>query len=81
LAWAVLTWWLLTVDGWAYVILDGKVFSADRCLTKTTSVKGEQIDLWYSGKAHEHGGNIQALSAPHGLPLWVSDVVPVRCRT
>lgn len=63
-------------DGWAYVILDGKVFSADRCLEKTTSVKGDQIDLWYSGKAHEHGGNIQALSAPNGTPLWVSDVVP-----
>jgi hypothetical protein len=63
-------------DGWAYVILDGKVFSADRCLEKTTSVKGKQIDLWYSGKAHEHGGNIQALSAPHGLPLWVSDIMP-----
>lgn len=63
-------------DGFAYVILDGKVFSADRCLEKTTSVKGESIDLWYSGKAHEHGGNIQALCAPNGLPLWVSDVVP-----
>lgn len=63
-------------DGWAYVILDGKVFSADRCLEKTTSVKGEAIDLWYSGKAHEHGGNVQALSAPNGTPLWVSDVEP-----
>jgi hypothetical protein len=63
-------------DGWAYVILDGKVFSADRCLEKTTSITGDQIDLWYSGKAHEHGGNIQALSAPDGSPLWVSDVVP-----
>lgn len=63
-------------DGLAYVILDGKVFSADRCLEKTTSVKGKSIDLWYSGKAHEHGGNIQALSAPNGLPLWVSGVVP-----
>jgi hypothetical protein len=28
------------------------------------------------GKAHEHGGNIQALSAPTGFPLWVSDVEP-----
>jgi acetylglutamate kinase len=44
-------------DGLAYVILDGKIFSADRCGEKTTSVKGTQIDLWYSGKAHEHGGN------------------------
>jgi hypothetical protein len=37
-------------DGLAYVILDGKVFSADRCLEKTISVKGDPIDLWYSGK-------------------------------
>src|SRR3954453_693543 len=27
----------------AYVILDGKIFSADRCSEKTTSVKGTQI--------------------------------------
>jgi hypothetical protein len=60
----------------AYVILDGKIFSADRCDEKTTSVKGKQIDLWYSGKAHEHGGNVQALPAPDGFPLWVSDVEP-----
>jgi len=46
-------------DGLAYVILDGKIFSADRCSEKTTSVKGTQIDLWYSGKAHEHGGNMR----------------------
>jgi hypothetical protein len=39
-------------------------------------VKGEQIDLWYSGKAHTHGGNIQALCAPTGLPLWVAEVEP-----
>ncbi len=63
-------------EGLAYVILDGKIFSADRCSEKTTSVKGKQIDLWFSGKAHEPGGNIQALSAPNGVPLWVSDVEP-----
>ncbi|MET9633957.1 transposase family protein [Lentzea sp. NPDC006480] len=60
----------------AHVILDGKIFSADRLAEKTTSVKGEQIDRWYSGKAHEPGGNIQALPAPDGFPLWVSDVEP-----
>src|SRR5262249_3450971 len=27
-------------------------------------------------EAHEHGGNIQALSAPNGFPLWVCDVEP-----
>jgi hypothetical protein len=28
------------------------------------------------GKAHAHGGNIQAVCAPGGFPLWVSDVEP-----
>lgn len=63
-------------EGFAYVILDGKVFDSDRCGEQTTSVRGKQIDLWYSGKTHTHGGNIQALSAPTGLPLWVGDVEP-----
>jgi hypothetical protein len=62
--------------GHTHVVLDGKVFTADRCGEKTTSVKGRTIDLWYSGKAHEQGGNIQALSAPDGFPLWVSAVEP-----
>lgn len=60
----------------AYVILDGTVITTDRVGEKTTSVHGKTIDLWYSGKAGEHGGNIQALSAPNGFPLWVSDVEP-----
>lgn len=63
-------------EGFAYVILDGKVFDADRSGEQTISVKGAQIDLWYSGKARTHGGNVQALSAPTGLPLWVADVEP-----
>ncbi|HEX4701491.1 MAG TPA: transposase family protein [Pseudonocardiaceae bacterium] len=63
-------------DDLPFVILDGKVFSTDRCGEKTTSVKGKQIDLWFSGKVHEPGGNMQALSAPNGVPLWVSDVEP-----
>ncbi len=32
--------------------------------------------MWYSGKAHVHGGNIQAVIAPDGFPLWVSDAEP-----
>ena len=37
-------------------------------------MKGQVIDLWYSGKAH--GGNIQAVLAPTGFPLWISDAEP-----
>ena len=63
-------------EGLPHVILDGKIIPADRCKEKTISVKGEAIDLWYSGKAHCHGGNIQAVCAPDGFPLWVSPVEP-----
>jgi DDE superfamily endonuclease len=62
--------------GFSHVILDGKVIPCDRCKEPAVSVKGEVIDLWYSGKAHTHGGNIQAVCAPGGFPLWVSDVEP-----
>ena len=63
-------------DGLPHVILDGTVIPADRCRQKTLSVRGEPIDLWYSGKAHAHGGNIQAVIAPDGFPLRVSEVEP-----
>jgi DDE superfamily endonuclease len=63
-------------QGFSHVILDGKIIPADRCKEPAVSVKGQVIDLWYSGKAHTHGGNIQAVLAPGGFPLWVSDVEP-----
>jgi hypothetical protein len=28
------------------------------------------------GETHDFGGNIQAIFAPGGFPLWVSDVLP-----
>jgi hypothetical protein len=62
--------------GVPYLILDGKVVDADRCREKTTSRKGTAIDLWYSGKTRDFGGNIQALFYPSGIPLWVSGVLP-----
>ncbi len=63
-------------EGLSHVILDGKVIPCDRCKEPAVSVKGEVIDLWYSGKAHCHGGNVQAVCAPDGFPLWVSQVEP-----
>ncbi len=62
--------------GLCHVILDGTIIPADRCREKTISVRGEVIDVWYCGKAHTHGGNIQAVLAPDGFPLWVSDAEP-----
>jgi hypothetical protein len=63
-------------EGWSHLILDGKVVDADRCSAKTTSKKGKQIDVWYSGKTHDFGGNIQAVMRPDGFPIWVSAVCP-----
>jgi hypothetical protein len=63
-------------EGTPYVILDGKIVSADRCREKTVSRKGRDIDLWYSGKTKDFGGNIQGLFYPDGLPVWISDVLP-----
>ncbi len=62
--------------GLPYLILDGTLISSDRCADKKTSKKGREIDKWYSGKAHQPAGNVQALTAPGGVPLWVSDVLP-----
>ena len=63
-------------EGVPYLILDGKVVDTDRCREKTTSRKGKTIDLWYAGKTHDFGGNIQALFDPSGIPLRVCDVLP-----
>ena len=63
-------------QGFPHVILDGKIIPCDRCKEPATSAKGEVIDLWYSGKAHAHGGNIQAVTAPGGFPLWISQAEP-----
>jgi hypothetical protein len=62
--------------GTPYLILDGKIVDTDRCREKTLSRKGKVIDLWYAGKTHVFGGNIQALFYPSGIPLWISDVLP-----
>jgi len=67
---------LALAEGWSHVILDGKVIDTDRCRAKTLSRKGKEIDVWYSGKTHDFGGNIQAVMRPDGLPIWVSGVEP-----
>jgi hypothetical protein len=63
-------------EGCSHVILDGKIVDTDRCREKTISRKGEVIDVWYSGKRHDFGGNIQAVMRPDGLPIWVGPVEP-----
>ena len=63
-------------DGWSHLILDGKIIDTDRLGVKTLSKKGKTIDAWYSGKTHDFGGNIQALTRPDGFPIWISPVEP-----
>lgn len=63
-------------DGWSHVILDGKLFATDRLAETTTSVKGETIHAWYSGKHRRFGANVQAVIRPDGLPIWTSDASP-----
>ena len=63
-------------QGIPYVILDGKVFAADACAGTTESKKGGQISLWYSGRKHAYGANVQAVMAPGGLPLWTGPAEP-----
>jgi hypothetical protein len=62
----------------AYLILDGKVFATDRLRESALNRKGETVDAWYSGKTHDFGGLIQAIMAPNGVPLWLSEVLPGR---
>jgi hypothetical protein len=65
-------------QGWAFVILDGKLFDCDRVTETALSVKGDTIDAWYSGKHHDFGANIQAVMLPNGLPIWTADAMPGR---
>jgi hypothetical protein len=61
--------------GHTYVIVDGTLIRTDRIATPGPT---RGVDLWWSGKHHHHGGNIQVVSAPDGWPLWTSDVRPGR---
>ena len=61
--------------GHTHVLLDGTLIRTDRISTPGPT---RGVDLWWSGKHHHHGGNIQVVSAPDGWPLWTSDVRPGR---
>lgn len=63
-------------QGWSHVALDGKLFATDRLTEAITSVKGNTIDAWYSGKHRDFGANIQAITRPDGLPVWTSETLP-----
>ena len=61
--------------GYDYVIIDGTLVDTDRCRTPGPTMG---VDLWWSGKHEQHGGNVQVITAPDGWPLWTSAVRPGR---
>lgn len=61
--------------GASHLTLDGVVFPTDRCKAPGPT---KDVDLWWSGKHHGHGGNIQVLTLPDGWPIWTSPVRPGR---
>ena len=58
--------------GLPFVCLDGTLVRTDRVAARAE--RGHH--LWYSGKHHAFGGNVQVVFDPTGFPLWVSDVCP-----
>ena len=66
--------------GHTHVGLDGTLIRTDRSKAAGPSMTalGRPVDLWWSGKHHHHGGNVQVVTAPDGWPLWTSPVRPGR---
>ncbi|RTL61282.1 MAG: transposase family protein [Pseudonocardiaceae bacterium] len=66
--------------GHTHLGLDGTLIRTDRSKAAgpSTTARGRAVDLWWSGKHHHHGGNVQVVTAPDGWPLWTSPVRPGR---
>lgn len=63
------------IAGHAHISIDGTLIETDRCRMPGPT---PGVDLWWSGKHANHGGNIQVITAPDGWPLWTSPVRPGR---
>lgn len=61
--------------GYSHVSIDGTLIETDRVATPGPT---PGVDLWWSGKHHNHGGNVQVVTVPDGWPIWTSDVRPGR---
>jgi hypothetical protein len=61
--------------GYTHVIIDGTLIETDRVAARGPTTG---VDLWWSGKHHQHGGNVQVVSVPDGWPIWTSPVRPGR---
>lgn len=63
------------IAGYSHVNIDGTVIETDRCRTPGPT---PGVDLWWSKKHHNHGGNVQVITTPDGWPIWTSPVRPGR---
>ena len=63
------------IAGHGHISIDGTLIETDRCRIPGPT---PGVDLWWSGKHANHGGNIQVVTAPDGWPLWTSEVRPGR---
>jgi len=61
--------------GHSHISINGTLIETDRCRTPGPT---DGVDLWWSGKHANHGGNVQVITAPDGWPLWTSPVRPGR---
>lgn len=61
--------------GDGHIGLDGTLIPTTRARVEGPT-KG--VDLFWSGKHHRHGVNLQVVSAPDGYPLWIADARPGR---
>ncbi|GAA2642120.1 hypothetical protein GCM10010399_89980 [Dactylosporangium fulvum] len=61
--------------GYGHINIDGTLIETDRCRTPGPT---PGVDPWWSGKHHNHGGNVPVITAPDGWPLWTSPVRPGR---
>jgi hypothetical protein len=61
--------------GYAHVNIDGTLIETDRIRIPGPT---PGVDLFWSGKHDNHGGNIQVITVPDGWPIWTSDVRPGR---
>ena len=61
--------------GYRHLNIDGTVIETDRCRTPGPT---PGVDLWWSKKHHNHGGNVQVITTPDGWPIWTSQVRPGR---
>jgi hypothetical protein len=61
--------------GYSHVNIDGMLVETDRCRIPGPT---QGVDLCWSGKHDNHGGNVQVITVPDGWPIWTSDVRPGR---